>query len=83
VAYMITDQCISCGACFMECPWDAIGVEDSKFFIDPEKCSECIGNYDEPKCKSVCPVDDAIILNNIYSDFNEDLSSNINSIFMN
>ena len=67
MAYMITEACITCGACYIECPLDAIGVDDGKFFIDASKCSECVGNYYGPRCKSVCPIDDAIVINiNLY-----------------
>ncbi|MGB2180801.1 MAG: ferredoxin, partial [Pseudomonadales bacterium] len=24
---------------------------------DPNKCTECVGHYDEPQCVEVCPVD--------------------------
>ena len=29
--------------------------------IDPDKCTECVGHYDEPQCQLVCPVDCIII----------------------
>lgn len=32
-------------------------LSDSVYFIVPEKCTECVGFYDEQKCVSVCPVD--------------------------
>ena len=25
--------------------------------IDPAKCTECVGHYDAPQCRQVCPVD--------------------------
>jgi ferredoxin len=25
--------------------------------IDPNKCTECVGHYDVPQCRQVCPVD--------------------------
>jgi ferredoxin len=25
--------------------------------IDPDRCTECVGHYDEPQCVAVCPVD--------------------------
>ncbi|ADM89963.1 3Fe-4S ferredoxin:4Fe-4S ferredoxin, iron-sulfur binding domain protein [Candidatus Karelsulcia muelleri CARI] len=31
------------------------------YFIVPEKCTECLGFYDEPQCASVCPVDCCIL----------------------
>jgi ferredoxin len=24
--------------------------------IDPRKCTECVGHFDEPQCMQVCPV---------------------------
>lgn len=33
------------------------------FYIVPDKCMECKGSYDEPKCIEVCPVDCIIPLN--------------------
>ncbi len=72
MALLITDECINCGACEPECPNNAIyegGVnwqlnKDSNspiamdyFYIVPDKCTECVGFYDEPQCMAVCPVD--------------------------
>ncbi len=54
---MITDECINCGACLPECPNEAISEGEEIFVIDPDKCTECIGWYDEPQCVQVCPVD--------------------------
>jgi ferredoxin len=25
--------------------------------IDPRKCTECVGHFDAPQCREVCPVD--------------------------
>jgi ferredoxin len=25
--------------------------------IEPERCTECVGHFDEPQCRTVCPVD--------------------------
>ncbi len=57
MAYKITEDCISCGACEPECPNQAISEGDSTFVIDPDKCTECVGHYDTPQCVEVCPVD--------------------------
>ncbi|MBE1236399.1 YfhL family 4Fe-4S dicluster ferredoxin [Phaeovibrio sulfidiphilus] len=53
----ISDECICCGACEPECPNDAISQGDPTFVIDPAKCTECKGHFDEPQCVPVCPVD--------------------------
>jgi ferredoxin len=27
------------------------------YVIDPKKCTECVGHFDEPQCQQVCPVE--------------------------
>ncbi len=56
MAYKITEDCISCGACESECPNGAIKEGDSTFVIDPAKCTECVGSAASSKCAEVCPV---------------------------
>lgn len=51
MAYVISDECISCGACVGECPVDAISEGEDKYEIDPELCTDC------GACAEVCPVD--------------------------
>jgi len=50
MAYKISDECISCGACEAECPVGAISAGDDKYVIDADLCSEC------GACADVCPV---------------------------
>ncbi len=61
MAYKITDECISCGACEAECPNGAITEGETIYAIDKGRCTECIGSHDAPQCVEVCPVD-AIVL---------------------
>jgi len=49
MAYKITDECVSCGACQDECPNEAISEGDSQYVIDPEKCTSC------GACVDACP----------------------------
>ena len=56
MAYKITDECISCGACEPECPVKAITEGDTKYVIDPAKCVEGVGYFDSSRCAEVCPV---------------------------
>ncbi|MFT3735956.1 MAG: YfhL family 4Fe-4S dicluster ferredoxin [Rhodocyclaceae bacterium] len=57
MALMITDECINCDVCEPECPNEAISQGAEIYEIDPGKCTECVGHYDEPQCQQVCPVD--------------------------
>ena len=42
MAYVITDECIACGACAEECPVNAISGELKKpHVIDAKKCIKC------------------------------------------
>lgn len=49
MAYVISDDCIACGACAGECPVSAIS-EGDKYVIDADVCIEC------GACADVCPV---------------------------
>lgn len=57
MAYKITEECINCAACEPECPNEAITASDEIYVIDPNKCTECVGHFDESQCVAVCPVD--------------------------
>lgn len=55
MAYMISDDCASCAACVEACPNQAISEGQGKYDIDPDKCTECLGFFDEPQCAAECP----------------------------
>ena len=73
MATMITEECINCGACEPECPNTAIyeggvqwesadgsmqdAITEDIYYIVPEKCTECVGFFDQEQCAAVCPVD--------------------------
>ena len=57
MAYKITDECISCGACEPSCPNQAISEGQTIYVIGPARCTECIGSFASPRCVEVCPVD--------------------------
>ena len=50
MAYKISGECISCGACVSECPVDAISEGSSQYEIS-DACIDC------GACVSSCPVD--------------------------
>lgn len=53
MAYIISDECISCGACSSECPVSCITEADNKYVIDETVCVDC------GACAGVCPVEAA------------------------
>jgi len=57
VALKITDLCINCDVCEPECPNGAISMGEEYYRIEPSKCTECVGHFDQPQCREVCPVD--------------------------
>ncbi len=48
--YYITEDCISCGSCLVDCPQSCIDIMDSQAVIRQENCLHC-GN-----CAVICPV---------------------------
>ena len=50
MAYVINDDCISCGACAGECPVSAISEGSDKYVIDADTCIDC------GACSDQCPV---------------------------
>ena len=51
--HVVTDTCITCGACAENCPVEAIHTSDtaSQYCIDPSVCIDC------GACKATCPTD--------------------------
>jgi ferredoxin len=48
--YIVTAECLNCGACIAGCENDAITEGDFQSHIDPELCIEC------GTCEMNCPV---------------------------
>lgn len=75
MAFEIIESCVNCYACEPLCPNDAIyqaraGVH-SHFMINPDKCTECIGDFMDAQCASICPIEGAIL---------DDLGNEVNPI---
>ena len=49
MAFVIGDNCVSCGACAGACPVGAISEGDGKFEIDADTCISC------GACAGTCP----------------------------
>lgn len=37
------------------------GVDNSIYVITHERCTECVGHFEEPQCASVCPIGDCCV----------------------
>lgn len=57
MSLLITHVCINCDVCAPACPNDAISQGEVIYEIDPRRCTECVGHFDEPQCVIVCPVE--------------------------
>ena len=51
MAFVITDECLSCGSCAAQCPAEAIDMGDVHYEIDQSKCLEC------GSCAAQCPAE--------------------------
>ena len=72
MALLILENCEVCDACVLECPNEAI-EEGDPYVIDALRCTECVGEHDEPQCQLVCPVDDCIVPNPDFQESKEEL----------
>ena len=79
MALVITDECIACDACREECPNEAIEEGDPIYIIDSDRCTECVGHYEEPACIEVCPVD-CIVLDSNNQETMQELKFKFNKI---
>lgn len=61
MALLITDECINCDVCEMECPNQAIYMGPEIYEIDPKLCTQCVGHFETPQCEEVCPVECIIV----------------------
>ena len=50
MAYVISDECINCGACDDSCPTNSISEVGEKRAIDAETCIDC------GECVDICPI---------------------------
>ena len=74
MALIITDECINCDVCEPECKNYAISQGDTIYYIDHNKCTECVGHYETPQCVEVCPVD-CIPLDPVHQESREQLQA--------
>ena len=51
MARVISDKCISCGACKANCPMEAISMGSEHYEVDPDLCIDC------GVCQIGCPAE--------------------------
>jgi ferredoxin len=51
----------------------AHATSDNIYVITYERCTECVGHFDEPQCAAVCPVSDCCISDPTYPEPTEAL----------
>jgi len=61
MALSIIESCVNCYACEPLCPSEAISKAEPHFLIDAKKCTECEGDFADPQCASICPIEGAIL----------------------
>ncbi|MBK8815532.1 MAG: ferredoxin [Methylococcaceae bacterium] len=61
MALKIINTCVNCYACEPLCPSQAIYKAEAHFLINPRKCTECEGDFEEAQCASICPIEGAIL----------------------
>ena len=57
MALLINELCINCDVCEPACPNQAISMGPKIYEIAFDRCTECVGHFDEPQCVVVCPVE--------------------------
>jgi len=80
MAMKIDETCINCGNCEPDCPNTAISAGDSTFVVAAEKCTECVGAFDAPKCVEVCPVEGCITVDAALNESKEVLQARYASL---
>lgn len=61
MALKIVASCVNCWACLPVCPNQAIYEAKPHFLIHSGRCTECTGEYDDPQCATICPIEGAIL----------------------
>lgn len=61
MALKIIESCVNCTACLPLCPSQAIYEATPHFQVNASKCTECLGDFADPQCASICPVEGAIV----------------------
>ncbi len=69
MAVKISNLCAYCGVCKPKCPVDAITdknpMGEKTYYVNPDKCIECVGFSKIPECANVCPSVGCIVWDSI------------------
>jgi ferredoxin len=58
MAYVITDDCVACGACQDACAVEAISEGEDKYVIDPQLCTDCGSCAESCSVEAIVPGED-------------------------
>jgi Fe-S-cluster-containing dehydrogenase component len=78
MATTIRQTCINCNVCIPACPNQAIAVGEEFVYINPDYCTECVGEYGFENCAEVCPVDDCCVPDMLHRENEEQLLARYN-----
>jgi ferredoxin len=75
------EECTNCGICMEECPNKAISEGSDSHVINRELCTECVGAFDTPQCREVCPLgEDCIVSDPAHKETREQLEAKYKKI---
>ena len=80
MALKILDTCINCDVCEPACPNTAIYQGIEFYEIDPALCTECVGHFDVPQCRKLCPVEGCIPVDELHLETNEQLLAKVHRL---
>jgi ferredoxin len=70
---ILKTACINCGVCEFACPNQAIEEGPIVYEIHPDRCTECVGHFEEPQCEALCPIEDCIVIDTEHPETHEQL----------
>lgn len=73
MALTIRETCINCGVCEFACPNQAISEGPIIYEIHRDRCTECVGHFNQPQCQELCPIEECIIIDPDYPETHDQL----------
>jgi ferredoxin len=83
MSMVINETCINCGNCEPVCPNEAIAAGENLYLVARERCTECVGAFDQPQCVEACPIADCITTDPERAESREELLARYNQLHPN